>query len=288
MVFCAMGKVRRSSEDLLKTMFGLALAISLATSSDAFATSKTRILFIGDSITVGLGVENDQVFHSLIGDWLGNDAFSIEVLGCGGAMLREFRPDAEANTWGDPAPFYGKGPCFGFHWYIYSDLVLAFVPRDIAVVMLGTNDALDANVAGSPSSAYFYREGIELFALQLLADGVGTVVLVPPPNLPVGFAGSAAYDQIEQYGEEIYQLCGALEGVVCGPDIYSILDPDLHFPLREDGVTRDLHPNALGHEIMAVEIFDTILYVPEPDLALLQISGGLSLALLSRRQKRRR
>ena len=66
-------------------------------------------------------------------------------------------------------------------------------------------------------------------------------------------------------------------GVLCGPDVYTLLDPDTHF---ED---IDAHPNVAGHQLIAEALYGSIAAIPEPGTGLLVTTGLLGLAMRRRR-----
>ena len=70
-------------------------------------------------------------------------------------------------------------------------------------------------------------------------------------------------DRITDYRDEILDVCSTTPGVVCGPDVYSLLGPG-----DFDGC--DVHPNAAGHLAMFRELapaFDVAPYFPWEEVA---------------------
>ena len=77
--------------------------------------------------------------------------------------------------------------------------------------------------------------------------GAGTVMLLPPPPQCPG----ASMDLVLLYRDEILDLCTTTAGVVCGPDVTTLLGP-----ADFDGC--DVHPDASGHEAIADALVDAL------------------------------
>ncbi len=195
----------------------------------AEVVAPTRVVLVGDSITEGqLSGVGGVPYGELVRDGLGA-AWDVQGIGCGGASSLD---------WTLP---FGNAICGGQWWSptVYEARALPLLPADVVTVMLGTNDSTGF-FEPSPTDAANYRLAIDDLVGNLLADGAGTVMLMtPPPQCP-----GASMDRITDYRDEILDLCITTPGVVCGPDVYSLLGPG-----DFDGC--DVHPNAAGHAALA-------------------------------------
>lgn len=118
-------------------------------------------------------------------------------------------------------------------------------PGAVAVILLGTNDALE-RPEGEPIPRAAFRENLRVLAAGYLAE-FETVVLLPPPPMPaVNPNANAAWQaRLAGYHEEVLAACAELARVACGPDVFALLDP------RADFFQGNLHPNAQGHHKLA-------------------------------------
>jgi lysophospholipase L1-like esterase len=179
------------------------------------------VLFIGDSITFGIS-------SAPTGNGFADRLRGINI-GCGGAPTAVWRPEA------------GEVACLGRfenepidYW---QTLVVPNAPRaEVAVVMLGTNDAL----LGLPSQFYWYSIGRIVEGLQAL--GMAEVLLLPPP--PAFGVSPEVQARLAGLAFLAGRLCEELEGVTCGPDVFNLLGP-------EDFAPGDVHPNRHGHRKIA-------------------------------------
>jgi len=226
------------------------ITLGLAPRDGQAQTFPTRVLLLGDSITNGKGVSAQEYYPGLLRDWLGADYEIIEE-GCGGTTSALWSPLA-----------VDLGPCHGFLFYLYDRYAFGNLPAEIVTLLLGTNDALRSE------SLEGYEENIIDIVDALLDDGAETVVLMPPPRLPREFS-LAKRLAVKQFGDFVLDLCSNTNHVVCGPDLFELLEypyqgtGEDHFQNRPSGLD-DLHPNAAGHEVIANRLYDTIVNLPEP------------------------
>lgn len=221
-----------------------------------------RTLLLGDSITFGI------------------------VSGMGGAPYAEILAEDLAGTYdvvnaarsGTSAFFWAPStPCPGIcngADTLFEELAAPELPSDIVTVLLGTNDALGFFLEERTSvDAYegFMRELVD----GIFAGGASDVILMTAPAANVSLPAATL---LAGYRERIGLICQDTLGVLCGPDLYELLDPTLDF---EPG---DIHPNADGHAKIAWALEDSIRGLPEPGTGLLLWLGlglGLGLGALS-------
>lgn len=195
-----------------------------------------RVVLLGDSITEGqLSGVGGTPYGELVRDGLG-DTWDVHGIGCGGASSLD---------WTLP---FGNAICGGQLWSptVYEARALPLLPADVVTVMLGTNDATGF-FEPSPTDPVDYRQAMDAIVANLLADGAGTVMLLPPPPQCPG----ASMDLVMQYRDEVLDLCTTTAGVVCGPDVTTLLGP-----ADFDGC--DVHPDASGHEAIADALVDAL------------------------------
>jgi lysophospholipase L1-like esterase len=248
----------------------LVMLASLVLASSAAATrdptpDPIRVLMIGNSITNGYDVEPWEAYPSLVGVWLG-EGYEVIEEGCGGSKVGDWHPDRP-----------DLAPCEGFLWNLYPRYVERNLPVDIVTVMLATNDAVE-----STNNAEFLDDFVDL--MDALVEEVEHVVVMTPPDLPENMTATQRA-KIFGFANMIRFICSNRESLICGPDVFRLLDPELHFPILGSG--RDLHPNAAGHEQIAVELYDTIVQIPEPSLALLEGTAVLVLCGVGARSRAR-
>lgn len=185
-----------------------------------------QVLLVGDSITAGVvGGAGGAPFAERLGTLLGDDYVLLNIAEGG----------SSANDWASPR---------------LADRIPAPAPR-IASILLGTNDAMGF-LEESRLSADAYERALGDLIERLIARGVERVVLMTPPRgrldtLPL----------VAGYRRRIFRLCTTRPEVLCGPDVFSLLDRQLDFGLLE-GPGRDVHPNGRGHEKIAVALADAI------------------------------
>lgn len=211
-------------------------------------------LIIGDSLTTSPGGYAEQM--------QARDP-SVHVRACDGSTLSRWLSEAlplfPCNEEASAANFYDQ-------------FISPLLPIDSVVVLLGTNDAL---LGGNPTQ---FQRQIKALSLDLLEDGAGRVMLVPPPRCFIAIAlvpCTPAVDlRLFLYGSSVLSECDLIPGVVCGPDRYALLDDREYFNL--DGV----HFSEAGHARVRDALIEAL---PEPDFALLRGAGLLTLLVMRRR-----
>lgn len=207
-------------------------------SDDREAPDPERVLLIGDSITQG-AVSGPPGFPyaDVVSTELGG-AFEVLNLGCGGASSIDWRPDT------------GVTICAAGFIDLWTERVLPNLPADFATVLLGTNDSTGFFEPG-PVAADDYANAMEAIVDGLHAGGVAEVMLMTPPaRCPT--APQATLDLLTAYRLRVFSLCQTKPGVVCGPDVFQLLDP------IADYEACDVHPNAQGHTTLGNALADDV------------------------------
>lgn len=199
----------------------------------ACAGAPTRVVLIGDSITHGVVAGGGPPFAERLAGRLG-EGYEVVNLGCGGTTSLDWRPGAA------PAPGCSAERA------LYVERAAPALPARIAVVLLGTNDALGFR-APFPTPPEAYRRALHELVAALREDGAGTVLLMTPPPPPPAAMGATPWmlRNLHRYRKQVIALCGSAPGAARGPDLFVRLEPRIHL---EGG---DVHPNALGHEAIA-------------------------------------
>lgn len=196
-----------------------------------------RVLLIGDSITAGLvSAPKGPPYATLLAELLGPD-FELVKLGCGGTSSLDWTRSRGAVMCGGDYALPN----------LYDKLVKPALPADLATVLLGTNDAKGIQ-EDHHISAEEYEAALREIAGNLLADGVGQVMLLGPPFI---IHNVQAMLRIMKYGDALRRVCGGMERVVCGPDVRFLLD-------AEDFANGNIHPNASGHRKIAEALAEAL------------------------------
>jgi lysophospholipase L1-like esterase len=226
----------------------------LAFSSSA-AAAPIRTLLVGDSITFGVvsGAGGPSYAELLASDLAGtHDVVNVAQSG------------TSAVYWAPSTPC--PGICSSAD-NLFDELATPELPADVATILLGTNDAIGFFLPDRTAEAdyeSFMREIVD----ALFDGGVSSVVLM---TAPVGNVSAEAETLLAGYRDRIGGICLDTASVVCGPDLFMLLDPVTDF------APGDLHPNATGHMKIAGALETTLLSLPEPGTGTLV---GLALSLL--------
>jgi lysophospholipase L1-like esterase len=227
------------------------------------------VLLIGDSITAGqVSQPLGPPFWQLLADDLGS-GYEVTNVACGGTTARDW-----SVTW-------GNGLCGG-QGYIGSRLLLdravPELPARVVTVMLGTNDSVGFfEPDNTPTQPDDYAAALEEIVATLLAEGALRVMLMTPPPM---FHNADALDRLAAYREEVLALCGDEPRLVCGPDVFTLLQ-------AADFQAGNVHPNRYGHEKISNALYEAIttLPLPEPGTGAL-FALGLVVIAVGRREHR--
>ncbi len=204
----------------------LALAPALVFGGSEPAAAQTRVVLVGDSITAGAVSGGGTPYADVLATALGA-GWQVINEGCGGST---------SNDW-DPGT-----PAFPFCAALGAE-VLPHLPADYVTIMLGTNDATgfyEPTPVGTPIPVPTYAAHLQAIVTALQAAGAGKVVLMTPPARCES-APQAVRDRLAGYRAEVLTACLTTPGLICGPDVYDLLDP------VADAEGCDVHPNAGGH-----------------------------------------
>ncbi len=205
------------------------------------------VLLIGDSITFGAIFVPDggPGFEALLPDLLTGDFRVINAGSSGASSQDSFDLDQ---------PVLCRG-----HGWVYAELfetvVAPHLPVSIATILLGTNDAKGYDEPERVLAVDYARAIDELIA-ELFDRGVGEVVVMTPAQIK---GSPAATIRASEYRDYLLEKCSSHEEIHCGPDLYVELDTGLHF------ADSDVHPNSLGHQVIASELADSVLAIPLPE-----------------------
>ncbi len=245
-------------------------ALWLCAHASSARAALPRVLLVGDSITFGWVAPYSADPHK--------ESFAVRLRadlrselkiingGCPGATTSDWRPDAPPRRYTAEA------------FVPYQRHVPRNMPVQLAVVMLGTNDAWAGYRTGGPVPVPRYKEEIERLVANLLRDGAEAILLTTTPPAPTGLPENFG-TLLQGYASVIADLCKTTKDVSCGPDVHELLDP------VSDLNPKDIHPNAKGHAAiaaaLAASIRDHVNTRPIDNPALLWSLGALLLLLLA-------
>ena len=254
--------LRRSVDSFPAPRFSrLALAaLALVVASCEDRSAPTRVLIVGDSISLSSprsisGDEPGLAYAEKLSRHLGQN-FEVTNVSCGGSSSIDwsvttpsrFCPFAELPN--DRVP---KG--------LLEDRALPELPAETAIVLFGTNDAVGFGEPRiEPVEPDAYGAAIDELVTALLSGGVQTVILMAPPKFNSKGIPNPNFEPpnvlLAQYREKVRARCNVEDGVVCGPDLYELLD------IATDFAPGDVHPNANGHEKIEAALYPFVIAVP--------------------------
>ena len=94
------------------------------------------------------------------------------------------------------------------------------LPADLAVVMIGTNDAWTFT-RGERTAPDAYEQNLRQLVGHLRERGVAVLLMTPPP---VCDPGSDFYRHLAALARRVRALCHTPGGALCGPDAFRLLD----------------------------------------------------------------
>ncbi len=216
--------------------------------------SPRRIEFIGDSITCGYGVDDenrDHHFSTITEDATKTYAYqTAQALGADYSMVSFSGYGVISGYTGTPGQksanqlvslHYDK---LGYSWNGYQGQLpasiqwdfAAFEP-DVVVINLGTND--DSYVKGDPTRTAEFREGYIAFLKDIRAKNPNAKMVCT-----LGIMGDALYKAIEQAASE-YTAATGDENIAC-----------MRFAVQQynDGYAADWHPTYKTHSKAALKL----------------------------------
>lgn len=215
-----------------------ALLFAFATFAACGPSGPVKVLVIGDSFSVhGSRFVTGDVHGPAYVDGLPalmGEGYEIESVACGGASAIDWstsKPGIFCET--DDVGLFPRG--------LFRDRALPKLPADVALVLLGTNDAMGFMELGGRVDTKSFRLAIEELLDALNDAGVDDVILaIPPDSVFIRY-----HERLVEYRAVLQSLCAERSNVACGPDFFAVLDPVWHFP------GGGIHPNAEGHQQMA-------------------------------------
>jgi lysophospholipase L1-like esterase len=219
------------------------------------AAGPIRTLLVGDSITFGVvSAPEGPSWAELVAFELAGSHDVVNVAQSG----------TSAVYWAPSTPC--PGICSEAD-NLFDDRATPELPADVATLLLGTNDAVGLFLdepTGTDDWEGYMREVLD----GLFDGGVAAVLLMSSPDANLSPDAAA---RIGSYRERVDAICGDVAGVVCGPDLATLLDPTLDF------APGDVHPNASGHAKIADAVVASLREIPEPatgSLLLLGLAAG--------------
>lgn len=212
--------MRMINRYLVNALLAAVLTVIMATSGIVRAQAQVpsaRLLVLGDSLTAGYGLPQDQAFPEQLQAWLSHAGVHVQVI--------------NAGVSGDTS----AGGLARVDW------AMGTAPPQFALVELGANDALRGL---SPAALY---DNLDKILTRLQARGVKAMLagMYAPRNLGRDYDGEfdAVYPRLaKQHGVPLYPFF--LDGVVSELGVSNVK------LIQADG----LHPNAQGVAVIVERI----------------------------------
>jgi lysophospholipase L1-like esterase len=223
-----------SSRRAAAVVAGGILALGLAI---ACGRPPPRVLLIGDSITAGSVSEpKGPAYPERLAAEFG-EALEIVVAACDATTTRDWLPEGGSRACGQQV----------VRPDLYTGLVIPALPVDVAVLLLGSNDAHGYRER-EPISVEEYGTNLRAIADALLSGGAERVVLM---SAPPTYHRVKRYRRLMSLRAQVSQICGDVERIDCGPNLFDLLAP-------EDFAPENLHPNGEGHVKIAQALAETL------------------------------
>ena len=230
----------------------LLIGDSHSTTGDQFVSGDEEGLSFADQLELDLNATHEVIAIACPGasmlDW------TLETPGYFCPPFEEILPEGLFTTFAEPE-----------------------LPADIVTILLGTNDSIGW-FEPAPVTGEAYAEALDRLLATLRLGGAETIVLMTPPDQPFN---DGDRERLLDYRDTIFDRCTHSEELVCGPDLFTLLD------LETDFASDNLHPNAAGHLKIATALGETILQIPEPPALSLSMVTLTSLALLGMGRRQR-
>ena len=212
-----------------------ALALAAGTTAAAAQTSgdPQRVVLLGDSITEGImsGPPGGVPYADLLATGLSATHEFVNI-GCGGTS---------SPMW---TISQGTTLCMGANpATIFETFAIPNLPADFVAIMLGTNDSVGFFLPDRVTGAEYATHMLEIIGNSLFFGARTIVLMSPPPKCGSGAAASTPF--LEDYRVVAHNICTQHPDVICGPDIYTLLDSG-------DFDNCGVHPNQRGHNKIAM------------------------------------
>jgi lysophospholipase L1-like esterase len=224
-----------------------ALALLLAAGSASAQDEPLSVVLLGDSITYGImGGTPGIPYADLLSIGLAS-THEFTNIGCGGTSTPMWTISEGTNL------CLGTQPAT-----IFETFAIPALPADFVTIMLGTNDSVGFFLPDVVTGPEYKKHMMEIVGNSLYFGARTVVMMSPPPKCGLGL-GSDPY--LRAYRVAAYEICSAHPDVVCGPDIYSVLD-------STDFENCGVHPNQQGHSKIAMALGQSLVrHAPiEPDM----------------------
>lgn len=212
--------------------------------ASALFTYSLSLLCIGDSLTVGLGLEfyeqEAKRFCSVTADDL---RLTVINRGCGGSTTQDWQPNANTG-------FCGLGAA----WQTLAQEDID--SSDVIHILLGLNDSVgffencsNQSALSCPIRPNEYRGNLEAIIEGLPPQ---TLILISsPPNPPVWRDNTDVHLRLLAYREAIITLVLNYNNVCLGVDTWTLLPDDSFLP-------NNIHFNEEGHFLLGKALADRL------------------------------
>ena len=192
---------------------------------------RVSVVLLGDSITEGIMSGPPGIpYADLLAIGLAN-THDFANIGCGGTSTPMWTLSQ------------GTTACRGWNpATLFETFAIPNLPADFLTIMLGTNDSVGFFLPAVVTPGE-YKDHMQEIIDDSLFYGARTIVLMSPPPKCEELNG-ASIPLLEDYRIAAYEICSQHPDVLCGPDVYTILD-------ETDFEGCNLHPNQSGHAKIA-------------------------------------
>jgi lysophospholipase L1-like esterase len=235
---------------LVAIVLSLGITVSTSLKGDkpvsAVSTRAIKIGFVGDSITAGTNGSSPNAVQ-LEAQTLGG-GYSAVNQGVSGSKTSDWLPGTKN----------------------FTDVVATFRAQNVQIVslMLGTNDAMNEALNGTPTSQEYGKNLSAIIHGLFAQSAVRYVIINNPPYISDQNAAAIGGEQYTQVTDNLKQYATVIEGLVDGKNILQGDEVAYnYFASHPEELKDGIHPTDTGYEVLG-QLWATAFQTDIPKSAL--------------------